>query len=324
MKKTKLILIIAVLFLSTLYSFSAFASSFKSKQLNIPRGPYFIQSAIDYGKNWYGCWNIPGNPSRFKKGQNIQVWGVTKQDSKRRDRIFYIKKNPDNTFGIRNGLYPSNNRVDVSGGKNKNGTNILLWQKHNRNNQKFKFRYMGHGKWKIYTLTGKILCLDARSSKNGSNVHIWADHDGPWCEWVLINKYTLKPFIPKPKLNISLRQACLDIKSNRSYRYFSTISYSQLRKESRTNSIHDILDSMRKNKAITTIQNLVKNVSRNKNVLVRQYVYQELEKVNLRRLKKDFMERLLLVAVKKTITNYAKKETYPNAKLHLKTFANSL
>ena len=37
---------------------------------------FIIQSAMNYGKNNGGCWDIPGHPQVVNKGSNIQVWNL--------------------------------------------------------------------------------------------------------------------------------------------------------------------------------------------------------------------------------------------------------
>jgi uncharacterized protein (TIGR02145 family) len=74
---------------------------------------------------------------------------------------------------------------------------VKIWDKNGQNNQKFLFQHLGNGRFKIYDRnSGKALCLAGRKNSNGTNVHIWDDHNGPWMEWYLIEVKTKKAFEP--------------------------------------------------------------------------------------------------------------------------------
>ncbi len=160
------------------------------------RKPYYIQSALNYGKNNGGYWDIPGHPQKVTKGMNVQVWELDTD----KDRKFYMfPSDKEGYYEICPG-WSTKVRLDISGGKpnmKKNGANIAAWTKNDADWQKFRFKHLGNGKFRIYTTSGMALCLNNRNSKNGSNVHIWADHEGPWMDWYLIDTETKKPFIPK-------------------------------------------------------------------------------------------------------------------------------
>ncbi|MGE0079580.1 MAG: RICIN domain-containing protein [Bacteroidales bacterium] len=143
-----------------------------------------IQSAMNKGRDHGGFWDIPGSPKLIEKGSNIQVWDIDGGD----DRYFTLVESPEQGYyEMYVGSTPAS-RIDVSGGKTKDGTNVGVWEKTNGNNQRFLFHHLGNGRFKIYDRNGKVLCLAGRSNKNGSNVHIWSDHDGPWTEWFLISR----------------------------------------------------------------------------------------------------------------------------------------
>ncbi len=172
-------------------------SLFAQKPAEIRVGKQFhIQSAINYGKNNGGYWDVPGKPSTIKKGSNIQVWNLDGGH----DRIFSMRHSgSDGYYQIRVGNTPTA-RVDIQGAKKGNGTSVKTWTNHSNDNQKFLFHHLGNGRFKIYDKnSGKAICLAGRSSKNGSNVHIWDDHNGPWMEWYLIDANTKRAYIPKNK-----------------------------------------------------------------------------------------------------------------------------
>lgn len=164
----------------------------------IPQNKNFIvQSAMNYGKNLQGCWDIPGI-AHIAKGKNLEVY----QYDKACDQHFFVSKIDAEGYCS---IYTCNNAklaIDVGNGGRANGTNVLLWDTHQRDNQKFKFHHLGNGRYKIEAKTGGYLCLDGRRNGNGTNIHIWENHDGPWMEWYLLDLTTKKAYIPAQKENI--------------------------------------------------------------------------------------------------------------------------
>ncbi|WP_300673034.1 RICIN domain-containing protein [Desulfoluna sp.] len=319
LNKLLLILLMALFFgLPSLFA----GTSFHDEE--IPYGPYYIQSAKDYSKNWNGCWDIPGVPHQFKKGQNICVWDVTKQDSINDDRQFYIRKAGQGLYQIGCMLSPkARNKVDVAGGRRKNGTNVGLWTTNGGDNQAFRFKHLGNGRWKIYTTTGKILCLKGRSSKNGSNVHIWDDHNGPWCEWVLVNVKSRTAFIPAPPIKVSLEEACRDMDGNRGRRYFGKVNYKRLARDNDALSIHEILNAMDED-VVAALQNIILAVRDNKKSIVRGIVYGELNRVDFSVVKSNFALRLQLGMIKETLKSTAKHEKDTLARKHLQALIKKM
>jgi len=318
---TKLLLGLIMMSLFTVPSLFADTSYYDEE---IPYGPYYIQSAQEFMKSWKGCWDVPGNPNHFKNGQNINVWDVTQQDSKRGDRLFHIRNLSGNSYEINSMLNPSHkNRVDVAGGKSANGTNIQLWTGNGSSAQKYRLKHIGKGRWKIYTTKGKILCLKGRSSKNGSNVHIWNDHNGPWCEWVFINAKTRTVFIPARKITVSLEEACKEMDGNRGRRYFGKVSAKKIRRDNTAKSIHETVTAMGED-MVAALQNIVIAARENKNSKVRAFVYKELSLVDTSKAKTSFALRLQLSMIKETIQTTAKHEKDNVAKSHLNTLLNNM
>jgi hypothetical protein len=176
-----------LLFLGTLLSMA--------QAIEMPNGKKFIiQSAMNYGKNNGGCWDVPGKPAAIEKGSNIQVWDL---DGGHDRQFTILATNVKLYYEIQVGN-TGNSRIDVQGAKKDNGTSITTWDKNNQANQKFLFKHLGNGKFKIYDFnSGKAICLAGRNNANGTNVHIWDDHDGPWMEWYLLDAQTKTAFIPQ-------------------------------------------------------------------------------------------------------------------------------
>ncbi|MDA3912332.1 MAG: RICIN domain-containing protein [Bacteroidales bacterium] len=190
MKNTFLISILSLLLL-----FGAQAQ--ENEEIVESRKGFWIQSAMNYQKDNGGYWDIPGTPEKIEQRANIQVWNI--DDGK--DREFFLKTCEE--FGVyqivpgdRNGTI----MLDVAGGEEnfkKNGANIATWRMNGRDWQKFKFVHLGNGEFKIHTLSDMVICLAGRKNANGTNVHIWEDHDGDWMTWYLIDPETKKAWIPE-------------------------------------------------------------------------------------------------------------------------------
>lgn len=141
----------------------------------IPNGDVYIKSVQSGESGEQGFWDQPGGPSKFKAGDNLGIW----QRDYGIDQRFRFVPAGNGMFNIvsRNG-----GCVDVSGGTNGDGVNVQIWKQNNTISQKFSPRYMGEGRWKIFTSWGRVLCTP-RTFANGSNVHTWGDHQGAWTEW---------------------------------------------------------------------------------------------------------------------------------------------
>lgn len=159
-----------------------------------------IQSALNYGQNDGGYLDVPGSPSQAKDGLNISVWGLDNQSNvaDRRFKFVASSKYPG-YYEIQSCLSGRTIVFDNYGGANhglKNGNNILLWTRHGGKNQVFRVRHIGGGKIKIYNYWGKVVCLDGKRNSNGTNIHIWDEHDGPSTEWYMLNPSTKTAYVP--------------------------------------------------------------------------------------------------------------------------------
>lgn len=183
--------------ITVLFAALALTTTIANAQTSVPMPvgkKFYIQSAMNFGKNNGGYWDVPGHPKTVEKGSNIQVWDLDNGH----DREFTIlATNVKLYYEIQVGN-TSNARVDVQGAKKENGTSVKTWENSGKSHQKFLFKHLGNGKFKIYDFnSGKPICLAGRSNANGSNVHIWDDHDGAWMEWYLIDVQTKKAFVPQ-------------------------------------------------------------------------------------------------------------------------------
>jgi hypothetical protein len=156
---------------------------------------FYIQSAMNYGTNNGGYWDVPGYPNEIQKGSNIQVYDLDEGH----DRTFSLhRSSPEGYYEIQIGN-TSKSRIDIQGAGKGNGTSVKTWDRNGKDHQRFLFHHLGNGRFKIFDKnSGKAICLAGRKNANRTNVHIWDDHNGAWMEWYLIDVQTKKAFVPKP------------------------------------------------------------------------------------------------------------------------------
>lgn len=149
---------------------------------NPPSGYYYIKSVQSGGEN-AGYWDQPGRTEIVNDGANLSVWAW--DDVFNEDQKFLIYPNKDGWYNI----IPGNGGfLSVDSNNNSNGSNVYFKRKNNNDNgAKFWFKHLGDGRWKIYTYWNKAICTP-RNYSNGSNIHLWDDHDGDWMEWYLLDE----------------------------------------------------------------------------------------------------------------------------------------
>lgn len=186
----------------------------------MPEGEvFYIQSAYAHGRSKKAYWDI-GGVNEVAKGKQLKVWTLDGG----RDREFKIvKSSQDGYYELQIGNW--NSRVDIKGGKNDNGTPLHVWEPHGGANQRFLFHHLGNGRFKIYTASGKVVCLKHKNDDNGNPLHIWNDHNSMNVEWYLINKDTKKTFVPSDK-DVAGTNIVGDVmKENEQFYIQSAVSY---------------------------------------------------------------------------------------------------
>jgi len=301
--------------ISILLVLFTFTGSLFAEKLIPSNKSFWIQSAKEYGRSSKGVWDIPGHPRKFKLGQKIQVWKIKTKNNRDRDRRFYFKHISGDWYRIESAL-SGRHALAVSGGRFNNGSRIELWSRNSHIGQKFRMKYLGRGKWKIYTSRNYVVCLDNRTSKNGTKVHLWKDHNGPWMEWLLVNPRTKKHFTPtvnkssNTSSKLSLKESS---KTNKLMKqFFRTCSYNQFRKGSKyfIKSLNEDSEAKR----FIILADIIKATSQNPDFHVRNIVFLTINyKVKLK--SSGFLSKmsqtLLKTAVKKAIEN-EKKSTVRN------------
>lgn len=190
MKKSSII--IALLFL-----YSSFCVKAQEK---IESGKiFYIQSALSYGVNNGACWDIRGKNISFNNGQNLIVWELSDKLPDRKFKIIFEKEEGGKYwYSIAPEYTNGHGRIDVVGGGSADGTNVNIWSSNGTDAQLFSFMHLGDGRFKIYNKNGKILCLDQQNAGNGTNIHLWSDHNATSTQWYLIDVNANTKYLPKP------------------------------------------------------------------------------------------------------------------------------
>jgi len=182
------------LLLTFLFPIAIFGQGDLLYSIPVPENQYFyIQSVNNVGVSWEGYWDIPGHPKNFTNAQeqNVQVW---KHDSDP-DRLYKFVKQASGNYKIVAKHSGNNAALRYDTGNNGNGANVFL-DGYNSPGTEFRFEYHGRGLWKILTPDGRIICLSGKSSSNGTNVHLWQNHDAEGTLWGFVTESEKKLYIP--------------------------------------------------------------------------------------------------------------------------------
>jgi hypothetical protein len=169
------------------------------KGTEIPKGKYYIQSAMEYKKSNKGYLEFAYNKDKKTwkiKGQRMQVW--TKDDSG--SKKFSFERNNYLSYYIITSGEKNDKKfaIDCKGGKRSKKTPLHLWTKHKAASQQFYLKHVGGGKFAIMNKGGMAICLvDNKNANNGNKVHLWTYSNASSKQWYLINIKTGEAFIPK-------------------------------------------------------------------------------------------------------------------------------
>ncbi|MEU5195185.1 RICIN domain-containing protein [Streptomyces scabiei] len=95
-------------------------------------------------------------------------------------------------FPAKNGFYKMLNKssgkaVDISGGSNADGANIIHWTDSGAQNQRWRYIPVGGGSYEIVSQdTGKLLDVGNGSTADGAAVVQWSDNNGANQHWTLV------------------------------------------------------------------------------------------------------------------------------------------
>ncbi len=271
-----------------------------------------------------GYWDLPGKMKRgeFKKGANVGVW----QSDGGEDQQFVFVKRENDTYSIQS--FNGFGTVDIAGGNNADGVNIQMWEGNSSPAQRFRFKYLGDGRWKIYTLAGRAICLAGRNHGNGSNVHIWGDHDGPWMEWYFIdvnNSQKLEPVgysqpvEKKESTRITMKQATGNDTLYRD-QYFKLVDNEKFNSENSNGELKVHLNGLETGKQWNAVIGIINNAKQNSDIAAKRSILKAVSEVIIKPAS-GFAENLLKGPVTKKINDEAASEKDAESKNYIKTVA---
>jgi len=315
---------------------------------------YYIQSASKaWGVNYDAYWDIPGyykDNVHKKRGNVVQVWTLV--HAKNYDRFYTFYHVRDDLYKIRvgnRGLYltytkPARKRRRIELG----------------NPSLFKVKYVGSRNFKIMSPDGKyVVCLKGQSTKKGTDLHLWTDYDASTTKWVLREKHTRNMYNPTDyynehyknskkddaenndsgnsnsgnqgsgnsgnynKINLTLRNALKS--SDNAEKYFSKVSYRQLKNDYKRTNVVRTLNGENSKSQLIMIYKIVKGASSNRTrnkLLVRKKIYKSL--LNVRIKSGSFTTKLYAKNVAKRIKGYRSRERHSLLKKYLQRLINKL
>ncbi len=186
MKRKQSIIASLILFISVLFYADIMAETYTNPP---QKGYFYIKSAYSGDKN-AGYWDQKGSPARFK---NMSILNLNSKETST-DQIFRFIPEQGGYYSIvsANGGYVTFFRVKVMG---KFTSLIQFRAKSNSFTQRFRFKYTGNGKWKIYTYN-KMLMSVPGVIRDTSRVGTSTDTGSVQNEWFLIDSRTGKKYTP--------------------------------------------------------------------------------------------------------------------------------
>ncbi|HMA68332.1 MAG TPA: hypothetical protein VKN74_00535 [Candidatus Mcinerneyibacterium sp.] len=303
---------------------------------------FYIQSAkTAWRDSSKGFWDLPGGPEkRLQSNVQLQVWNFEKA----KDRFYTFYHLKGDYYKIRvgyRGKYLYYGRPWENGQKVKTGPGRI-----------FKVKYLGNSKWKILNRNGKwVVCLAGRSYNDGTDIHLWEDHNVTATKWVFRSKNTRNMYTP-PKIrkkasdnagnlgsgnNENTGNSYINLKNNRMYKavkysaspedYFRRVSYSNYKRDyirmKGKNSMIDIINNKKKQDQWKLIMNMVNGASKNDEANVRNQVYYVLQKVNIKKAS-GFSDKILYISLKKVISNARNTEKHKTVKARLSSILRKM
>lgn len=333
---------ILLIILSLLILIPSIMEAKRGDKYNLHGKRFYIQSAkTAWRDSSKGFWDLPGGEEkRLKSNQQLQVWNFQKA----KDRFYTFYHLKGDYYKIRvgyRGKYLYYGRPWKNGRKVKTGAGRI-----------FKIKYLGNSKWKILNRDGKwVVCLQGRNYADGTDIHLWNDHNVEATKWVFRNKNTRNMYKP-PKIRKKASDnagnlgsgntedtgnSYINLKNNSLYKavkysaypqdYFRRVTYKKYLRDYKQmkgkNSMLNIINKRKKNDQWKLIMNMVKGTARNKEANVRNQVYYILQKVNIKKAS-GFSGKILYMSLKKVISQEKNKESHPTVKARLSSILRKM
>jgi len=289
---------------------------------------FFIQSAkTAWGVNFDAYWDVPGDGNVHKKrGNQVQVWTLHNKNARDRFYTFYHVKN--DIYKIRAGYqghYLTYTKPERKGRKIELGYPV-----------EFKVRYLGNYQWKFLSDDGRyVVCLEGRNTKEGTDLHLWENHNVAATKWVLREKRTRNMYKPDKNgstkddggsngndktTNFSLKRALKHSKYTTDY--FKNVSYTRMRKEMNQPDINFVRELNKKSKKSqwAFMRAILRGVSSNKtdrNENIKRNIYRKLVRVNLKK-PGGFTDKMYYLTTKNLVEKLKDSENNFATRVYLK------
>lgn len=303
-------------------SFSATAVFAQAAYDEPPLGGNWFIKSVQAGDQNLGYWDQPGliTKPEFKSGSKITVYAKDNG----MDQMYYFKPAPEKGWYYIKSLN-GDGCVDLPNGKNENGIQLIIYKSNNQNNQKFRFKHLGNGRWKIYASTGKAVCLANRSHANDMAVITWDDHDGPWMEWYIVDRNDNK-YMPREKKESSnevttkytLRDAMAD--ENVREQYFSYVDNAKFSSENSGRELQAWLNGLDAKTQWDTVYRIMTIAKVNKDVAAKRAILGVLAGINIKK-GSGFAEKATLAILRKGCQDEAKTENDPESRKLIENLA---
>lgn len=322
MRKKNLIILTASLLISAL---SATAVSAQAAYDDPPTGGNWWIKSVQAGNQNLGYWDQPGLITEYKFNQGSKITVYAKDNGL--DQKFYFIPAPEKGwYYIR--TMNGDGCIDLPNGKNANGVQLIVYKSNNQNNQKFRFKHLGNGRWKIYASTGKAVCLANRSIANDTAVHTWDDHDGPWMEWYIVNDSTGNYMPPSAKGSsdrVTTKYTLRDAIENEDAReqYFSYVDAAKFKSENAGKELQAWLNGLEAMDQWNAVYKIMSSAKANKDLAARRAILAVLVEVNIKK-GKGFAEKAALNILRKGCQDEANAERDTESKRLINELAGKL
>ena len=332
---------ILLMILLTIFSLPVISEAKTGDKYNLHGKRFYIQSAkTAWRDSSKGFWDLPGGEEkRLQSNVQLQVWNFEKA----KDRFYTFYHLNGDYYKIRvgyRGKYLYYGRPWENGQKVKTGPGRI-----------FKVKYLGNSKWKILNRDGKwVVCLAGRSYQDGTDIHLWNNHNVEATKWVFRSKRTRNMYKP-PKVqkkasddagnlgsgNTGSSNKGTNLKNNRLYKavknpaytqdYFRRVTYKKYLRDYKQlkgkNAMLNIINKRKKNDQWKLIMNIVRGTARNDETNVRNQVYYILQKVKIKKAS-GFSEKILYMTLKKVISQEKNKERHSTVKARLSSILRKM
>ncbi|MBN1499505.1 MAG: RICIN domain-containing protein [Spirochaetes bacterium] len=289
-------------------------------------GIWLIKSVQNGQSPREGYWDQPGKEQYYKNGANIQTW--TKEPIRAgNDQNYHFVDAYDGFYSIAS--MNGDGFVGVDKGKNADGVAVKIFSPDNTAAQKFRFKHMGGGRYKIYTAWFRVLATTGKSVKNGTKIITMMDDGSRATEWYFENVNTGKNYIPGEAQVNSKKEAELpdfetvinNLKNNAIVeQYFKAVTAERFNTDNASGDLQNELNTNPAGDQWSILTQLIPVVQKNKDINAKRNILNALSQIVIKP-GKGFAETALKGPIKSSILKDAEKETDAASKKYIEAIA---